>query len=55
MSGKIYRIYADADATEHICCTLAESEAEALELVRGNAWACQQMGEGCLAVETEEI
>ena len=55
MSGHIYRIYADADATEHICCTPAESEAEALELVRCNAWVCQQLGEGAMAVETEEI
>lgn len=55
MSDHIYRIYADADATEHICCTLAESETAALELVRGNAWVCLQLGEGARAVETEEI
>ena len=55
MSVHIYRIYADADATEHICCTLAESENAALELVRGNAWVCLQLGDGALAVETEEI
>ena len=51
----IYKIYPSADSDEHICCTMAESEEAALDLVRGNAWVCQQLGDGARAVETEEI
>ena len=51
----IYKIYPSADSDEHICCTMAEGPVEALELVRGNAWVCQQLEDGARAVETEEI
>lgn len=52
---KIFAIYASASDDEPFVRTLADDPVTALELVRGNAWVCLQLGEGARAVETEEI
>ena len=54
MSGHIYRIYAEADATEHICCTMADGPVEALELVRTVACVECFMTETAWAERVEE-
>lgn len=51
----IYAIYATASDEEPIVRTLADGPAEALELVRGNAWCFQQMTETAWAERVEEL
>ena len=52
---KIFAIYASADADEPFVRTLAEDPATAMELVRGNAWVCQQLTETAYAERVEEL
>lgn len=51
----IFAIYACATDEEPIVRTLADGPEEAMELVRGNAWCCQQMTETAYAERVEEI
>lgn len=50
----IYRIH-PAPCEPHICTTMADSPAEALALVRQNAWVCQQLTSDACAFEVEEV
>ena len=51
----IYAIYASAADDEPFVRTMADGPVEALELVRGNAWCCQQMTETAYAERVEEM
>ena len=51
----IFAIYATASDEEPIVRTLADGPEEALELVKGNAWVCQQMTETAWAERVEEL
>lgn len=51
----IYAIYATASDDEPLVRTMADGPEEALELVRGNAWCCQQMTETAYAERVEEM
>ena len=51
----IYAIYACATDDEPIVRTMADDPETALELVRGNAWCCQQMTETAYAERVEEM
>ena len=52
---KIFAIYASADSDEPLVRTMADDPETALELVRGNAWCCQQMTETAYAERVEEM
>ena len=51
----IFAIYASADSDEPFVRTMADDPVAALELVRGNAWCCQQMTETAFAKPVEEL
>ena len=51
----IYAIYAAADSDEPFVRTMADDPVTALELVRDNAWCCQQMTETAYAERVEEL
>ena len=54
MSAKIYRIYATPG--ELLCTCMTEGTAEdALGMIRAHEWLGPQLGEGCCAVEAEEV
>ena len=52
---KIFAIYAAADSDEPFARTMADDPVTALELVRGNAWCCQQLTETAYAEMVEEF
>ena len=52
---KIFAIYPSADSDEPIVRTLADGPVEALEIVRRNAWCCQQLTETAYAERVEEM
>ena len=51
----IFAIYAAADSDEPLVRTMADDPFTALELVRGNAWCCQQLTETAYAERVEEV
>ena len=51
----LYAIFAAADSDEPFVRTMADDPETALELVRGNAWCCQQMTETAYAERVEEM
>ena len=51
----IYAIYACATDEEPTVRTLADGPEEALKLVNGNAWVCQQLTETAYADRVEEM
>ncbi|HSW65251.1 MAG TPA: hypothetical protein VLH56_18365 [Dissulfurispiraceae bacterium] len=52
---KIYAIFASASDDEPLVRTLADGPEEAMELVKGNPWCCQQMTETAWAERVEEL
>ena len=51
----IFAIYATASDEEPIVRTMADGPEEALKLVNGNAWVCQQLTETAWAERVEEL
>ena len=51
----LYAIFAAADSDEPFVRTMADDPVTAMELVRGNAWCCQQMTETAYAERVEEL
>ena len=51
----IYAIYASASDDEPFVRTTADGPEQALELVRGNAWVCQQLTDTAYAERVEEL
>lgn len=51
----LFAIYASASDDEPFVRTLADDPVTALELVRDNAWCCQQMTETAYAERVEEL
>ena len=51
----IFAIFASADSDEPFVRTMADDPVTALELVRDNAWACQQLTETAYAERVEEL
>lgn len=52
---EVFRIYASAESEEECVLTLADGPEDALELVKGNPWCCQQMTETAWAERVEEL
>ena len=52
---KLFAIFACATDDEPIVRTLADDPVTALDLVRGNAWVCQQLTETAYAERVEEL
>ena len=51
----IFAIYATATDDEPKVRTMTDDPATALDLVRGNAWCCQQMTDTAYAERVEEM
>ena len=51
----LYAIFASASDDEPFVRTMADDPVTALELVRDNAWCCQQMTETAYAERVEEL
>ena len=51
----IFAIYASISDDDPIVRTMADDPVGALELVKGNAWCCQQMTETAYAERVEEV
>ena len=51
----LYEIFASIDSDEPFVRTMADDPVTALELVRGNAWCCQQLTETAYAERVEEL
>ena len=51
----LFAIYASIESDEPFVRTMADDPVTALELVRGNAWCCQQMTETAYAERVEEL
>ena len=50
---EVFRIYASAESEEECVLTIADGPEEALELVKGNAWVCQQLTETAYAEKVD--
>ena len=51
----LYGIFASIESDEPFVRTTADGPEQALDLVRGNAWCCQQLTETAYAERVEEL